>query len=231
MKYFNKYNFYARYIPGLIALIPLSILYFFITVKYNSYSLDKYFSSLTFLAGLSATFIIGYFTSMVVRELGSFLEHRYFKKRLEFPTNYLLLFSNDKLTSQIKEKFGERIKTDFDITRFNSDEELENKNEALKILNQASKLISTKYQQNTQVKEANIAYGFSRNVSGGLILGIPFSIAGFVTGISIGENILAIWSVVILVTFCLIAIFHKRWIINNAEKYAEKLIAVYIGDR
>lgn len=231
MKYFSKYTFYARYIPGLIALIPLSILYFFITVKYNSYSLDKYFSSLTFLTGLSATFIIGYFTSMVVRELGSFLENRYFKNRLEFPSTYLLLFCNDKLTTQIKEKYGDKIKADFDINRLNSKEELENKKEALKILSQASRLISTKYQQNIQVKEANIAYGFSRNVSGGLILGIPFSVAGFVTGISIGDNNLAIWSGIVLITFCLVAIFHKRWIINNAEKYAEKLIAVYIGDR
>jgi Flp pilus assembly protein TadB len=167
---------------------------------------------------------------MIVREFGSTLERKYFKNRLGFPTNYLMLYQNDKLPNQSKDKYGDKIKNDFELRRLNEYEEGNNIGEALKILSQASRLISTKYQQQEQVKDASIAYGFSRNVSGGLLLSIPSSIAGIITGLLLKEYSLLLWSSVVAVIFITLFIFHKQWIIRNAEKYAEKLISVYLSD-
>jgi hypothetical protein len=167
---------------------------------------------------------------MIVREFGSTLERKYFKNRLGFPTNYLMLYQNDKLPHQTKERYGSKIHNDFGLQRLNEYEERANLDEALKILSQASRQISTKYQQHEQVKDANIAYGFSRNVSGGLFLSLPAAIAGLIIGCLLNEYSLLLWSGVAAIIFIIIAIFHKQWIIRNAEKYAEKIISVYLSD-
>ncbi len=167
---------------------------------------------------------------MVIREFGSSLERKYFNNRLAFPTSYLMLYTNHTLPTQIKKKYGDKIKHDFGIKRLTETEEINDKNEALKILSQASRMLSTKFQQNEQVKDAIIAYGFSRNVSGGLFLSIPTSITGVIIGAVTGENSLLLWDAIAAIIFCGLAFFHKSWIIQNAEKYAEKLISVYLAD-
>src|ERR1035437_8093296 len=230
MKYLNRYTFFARYIPGLISIFPLTVIYFFITKKYSDFKLNEYFESVTFLLGISATFVLSFFVSMIIREFGSFLEKKYFNNRLGFPTNYLMLYQNDKLPYQSKERYGDKINKDFGLRRLNESQERNNVDEAIKILSQASRMVSTKYQQNEQVKDANIAYGFSRNVSGGLLLSIPSSIAGIIVGFILKENSLVLWSSVAAIIFIFLAFFHKQWIIGNAEKYAEKIIAVYLSD-
>lgn len=230
MKFLNKYIFFARYIPGLISLFPVTLIYFFLTKQYNNFELSEYFESTTFLLGISATFILTFFVSMVVREFGSTLEGKIFNNRLGFPTNYLLLYQNDKWPKQIKEKYSSKVYNDFGLRLLNEYEENANIEEAFKVLNQASRLVSTKYQQQEQIRDANISYGFSRNVSGGLLLSIPSSIVGIVTGLLLKENSLLLWSSFSAICFITVSIFYKQWIIRNAEKYAEKLISVYLAD-
>lgn len=230
MKILSKYLFFARYIPGLISILPLTLLYFFLTKKYSSFELTEYLESTTFILGISAIFILTFFVSMIVREFGTSLEQKYFKNELGFPTNYLMLYQNDKLPQQTKSKYGSKIYFDFGLQRLTEDEESVNLKEALKVLSQASRQISTRYQQHEQVKDANIAYGFSRNVSGGLLLSIPTAIGGISAGYFLDEYSLLLWSGIAAGIFIGMAIFHKRWILRNAEKYAEKLFAVYLSD-
>lgn len=230
MKYSNRYTFFARYLPGLISIFPLTLIYFFATKTHSDYQLKEYFESTTFILGIPGTFVLTFFISMIIREFGTFLEMKYFKNRNGFPTNYLMLYQNDKLPLQSKKQYGEKLQQDFGIRRLDEFEETNNNDEAIKVLTQASRLLSTKYQQNEQLKDANIAYGFARNVSGGLFISLPASIAGIITGIVMKENSLLLWAAVSAVTFLFLAAFHKKWIRQNAEKYAEKLFSVYSLD-
>lgn len=230
MKYLNRYTFFARYLPGLISIFPLTLIYFFVTKTHSDYELKEYFESTTFILGISGTFVLTFFISMITREFGTFLEKKYFTNRNGFPTNYLMLYQNDKLPQQSKKKYGEKLQQDFGLRRFDEFEEINNNDEAIKVLTQASRLLSTKYQQNEQLKDANIAYGFARNVSGGLFISLPASIAGIITGIVMKENSLLLWAIVSAITFLLVAAFHKKWIRQNSEKYAEKLFSVYLLD-
>lgn len=230
MKYLNRYTFFARYLPGLISIFPLTLIYYFVTKTYSDYGLKEYYESTTFILGISGTFVLTFFISMIVREFGTFLEKKYFNKSKGFPTNYLMLYQNNKLPLQSKEKYGDKLQKDFGLKRFNEFEEVHNNDEAVKILTQASRMLSTKYQQNSQIKDANIAYGFARNVSGGLFISLPTSVVGIITGIVMNDNSLLLWATVSVLTFLLIAVFHKKWIRHNAEKYAEKLFSVYLLD-
>lgn len=231
MKNFNKYTFFARYMPGLISILPVTLTYFFLTKSYNDYELKEYIETLSFLLGISGTFLFTFFIAMIVREFGNLLEKKYFSNRLGFPSNYLMLYQNQKLPKQIKDKYRQKILTDFDFILTNESEESIDEVESVKLLGQASRLIATRYQQHSQVKDANIAYGFARNVSGGLMLSIPTSITGVVLGIILKENALLLWSSTMLLIFITILLFHKSWIKSNAEKYAEKLFSVYIADK
>lgn len=230
MKYLNKYIFFARYIPGLISISPLTLLYFFLTKEFNDYEIKEYFESMHFILGISGTFVLTFFISMVVREFGSFLESKYFNKRLGVPSNYLMLFQNNKLPDQVKIKFRNRISKDFNLELHSKIEEVRNTDESLKLLAQASKILSTKYQQDIQIKEANISYGFARNVSGGLFLSLPSLIVSLAAGIILNSPVLILLSLIYGAVFILIAIFHKQWITRNAEKYAEKLYSIYFAD-
>ena len=82
--------------------------------------------------------------------------------------------------------------------------------EAVKVLTQACRLLSAKYQQNEQIKDANIAYGFARNVSGGLFISLPASIAGIITGIVMKGDSFLLWDTESAITFLLVADFHKK---------------------
>ena len=230
MKYLNRYTFFARYLPGLISIFPLTLTYFFVTKTHSDYELKEYFESTTFILGISGTFVLTFFISMITREFGTFLEKKYFDNRNGFPTNYLMLYQNDKLPLQSKKKYGEKLQKDFELRRLDEFEEINNNDEAVKVLTQASRVLSTKYQQNEQIKDANVAYGFARNVSGGLFISLPASLAGIITGIAMKENSLLLWATVSAITFLLIAVFHKKWISQNAKKYAEKLFSVYLLD-
>lgn len=230
MKYLNRYTFFARYLPGLISIFPLTLIYFFVTKTHSDYELKEYFESTIFILGISGTFVLTFFISMITREFGTFLEKKCFNNPNGFPTNYLMLYQNDKLTHQSKKKYGEKLQKDFEIRRLDEFEEIDNNDEAVKVLTQASRVLSTKYQQNEQIKDANIAYGFARNVSGGLFISLSASIAGIITGIVIKDNSLLLWTSVSAITFLLVAVFHKKWIRQNAEKYAEKLFSVYLLD-
>ena len=229
MKYLNKYVILARYIPGLVTLVPISLIYFFLTKQESEYSLSEYLRSFTFIIGLSGSFIFTFFMSMIVRELGYYLEKRYFKYKMGFPSTYLMLYSDTRLPNQIKNLYGRKIYSDFSLTRLNHIEEGNNQPEALRILNQASRVLSTRYQKNEQIKDANIAYGFCRNVSGGLFISIPSAIAGVCVGLFAHLQPLVFWSALFTGIYLLVAIFHKSWITNNSEKYAEKLFSVYLG--
>jgi len=229
MKYLNKYIILARYIPGLITLVPLSLIYFFITKQESEYSLSDYLKSFTFVVGLSGSFVLTFFMSMVVRELGYYLEKKYFKRKMGFPSTYLMLYSDTKLPIQMKNLYGRKIYSDFSLTRLNEIEEANNPPEALRTLSQASRMVSTRFQQHEQVKDANVAYGFCRNVSGGVFISIPSALVGVCIGLYIHLQPLVVWSAVCAGIYLLIAIFHKSWITNNSEKYAEKLFSVYLG--
>lgn len=230
MKLFNRYIFFARYLPGLITLLPASLIYFYITKEYAKYKLSDYMLSVPFFCGVSATFIITYFVSMVTREFGSLLEARYFHKRMGFPSTYNLLWSGTKLSRQDKQRYAEKIKREFQLSLFDEHQEASDRDEAIRLLNQASRLLSTKYQQNAQVKEANIAYGFARNVSGGALISLPLSIIGIILGAILPVPALTLWSSFLSALSLIIIMFHKPWIILNAEKYSEKILSVYFNE-
>lgn len=231
MKFLNRYTFFARYMPGLISILPVTFIYFFLTKRYSDYELKEYVETVSFFLGISGTLLLTFFIAMVVREFGSVMEKRYFANRSDFPTNYLMLYQNTKMPKQIKDKYRRKILTDFDVSLANESEEIVNEAEAIKLLGQASRLLATRYQQQSQVKDANIAYGFARNVSGGLLLSVPTSVIGLAMGIVLKENALLLWSSVLLFVFVMLLVFHKSWIKSNAEKYAEKLFSVYLSDK
>lgn len=231
MKSLNKYTLFARYIPGLITLLPASLIYFFITKKHAQYELTEYLLSMSFLFGISGTFILTYFIAMVTRELGSLLEERYFHKKSGFPTTYRLLWTDTKFSKQDKKHYAEKIRTDFGLILLNEQQEVSDNAEAIKLLNRASRLLSTKYQQHSQVKEANISYGFARNVSGGVIISLPLSLAGITMGYTQHIPALIVWSSFLALLNTLLIAFHKSWITRNSEKYAEKILSVYFNDK
>jgi len=140
MKLVNKYIFFARYLPGLITLLPASLIYFFVTKEYAQYELTEYILSIPFFCGVSATFIITYFVSMVTRELGSSLERRYFHKNVGFPSTYNLLWSGTKLSQQEKRLYSEMIKAEFGLNLLNEQQEASDRHEAIKLLIQAPPL-------------------------------------------------------------------------------------------
>lgn len=229
MKLLNRYVFFARYLPGLITLTPAALLYFILTSHYTAYTLPAYLTSTTFIAGISGAFVLTFFVSMAAREFGTYLERRYFKNKLGFPTSYLMLYSNVNMPVQIKDRYGNNIKRDFGLNRLNAIEEQTSQAEALQILNHASRLLSTKYQQHEQVKDANISYGFCRNICGGLFISLPLAVIGITVGLWLKMTVLLFWSSTIFFILVMLAVLHKKWMTTNAEKYAEKLLSVYLS--
>ncbi len=112
----------------------------------------------------------------------------------------------------------------------NKDEELKNPTEAQKRLNETTKQVILKIKDGQLVKKQNIWYGFVRNLIGGTIFSVIFCIINIIAGLTIHKNsLLIILSVILLVVYGGVILFHKPILKQNAEAYANQLISEFIS--
>ena len=227
---FDEYTWKARFFPAIISALPLLALCFFLFYNTDFKNLMSFLFSLKFVGSVSISIILLYLYSQIIRILSKYFQNIYFTKADGFPSTYLMLYNNDTFSDSYKDKFRELIKNDFGITLKNKAEESKDKREAVKLLNEANKQIILKVKNGHLVLSHNIWYGFFRNLIGGSIFSILFCIANMTIALLIIDNeILFIFSCVILCFYLVLFLFKKHILVQTAEDYAQQLIAEYLN--
>lgn len=229
-KLFDKnYSITARVFPAIISALPL--LMFTVAVSNNELkALFKDVLSLKIISDISVSIILIYLATQICRILGKELfEKRIFKDEMEMPTTNFLLFSKaNKVSNErkntvrtiISEKFGISIPKELE------EQDIE---EAKKRIVEAVGLMRDATRDSTLLLQHNKEYGFARNLVGGSIIGLLFSILDTFYFYKIQKNDTYLTISLILLTFYFILlVLSKTIIVRYGKLYASRLIEEFI---
>jgi hypothetical protein len=230
MAKFNAYTIYARFFPCIISALPLLVLWFFLSDNIKLKELGTYLLSLKFYGGITLSIVFLYFYAQVLRITSKIIEEKLFHNKAGFPTTYFMTYADNTFSKSYKDKYRQLVKKQFDLDLLNETEEAADITEARKRLNEATQSIRLEIKKGYLVLEQNIWYGFMRNLIGGMIYSIIFCIMNIIVGSIWYKNpILIISSVILLVIYVIVFLLRKQILIQNAEAYANQLIAEFMS--
>jgi len=225
----NAYTIISRLFPAVLTSVPILLLLYKMTLEGSYNNFLEYLKNFQLYGYVSGSFIYLYFYSQIIRYCSKIFENIYFHNRNGYPTTYLLLYENDRLSKKNKDKFREKAKKDFNFDLMTEEQEKNNLKESIRELNDITQQILAKNRKNEFVQKHNTWYGFSRNLLGGLPFCIAFSIINAILArIYFNDEEFFVLSIVIFVLSLILLSFNKFILVQNAEKFAEKLIAEYL---
>lgn len=179
----NTYFLRARLFPALITSIPMLIFVNkIIAVKYAS-ALKNLYDILPVIAhfGLSAAivFLFVQINRFVAKEV---FQRFYFREELYMPSTNYLLQNNIFYPLPIRNSIRNKIKDKFKIDLLDASEEAADENNARKIIAVAVSQIRNSLRGNALLFQHNIEYGFWRNLIGGSLIALIFSVVIFIYG-------------------------------------------------
>ena len=181
------------------------------------------------MGGVTLSIVFLYFYAQVLRITSKIIETKLFHDKTGFPTTYLMTYVDDTFSKSYKDKYRSLVKEQFNIDLLDESEEAVDIVEARKRVNEATQLIKLKIKSGHLVLKQNIWYGFVRNLVGGAIYSIIFCIINIIVGSIWYKNpILVISSIILLVTYAIMFLLRKQILIQNAEAYANQLIAEFM---
>ncbi|MGB0757353.1 MAG: hypothetical protein ACPGO5_02760 [Patescibacteria group bacterium] len=232
MNIFNEYTLKARIVPACITLIPILVLYnFFLQLYINDFV--NFVNNFFILASnVSLAIIMIFVFAQFGRSVGKFLfEKIHFKDQLQFPTTDFLLYQNDKLSKEYKEKIRQQIENDFQIKLLDQKEENADIDSARKKIVEAVGLVRNKVKDGRLLLQHNIEYGFYRNVVGGSVIATAISILNMLLFLIYLPNEIALTlSVILFVVYLMPIIFSKKILNTHGHKYAELLFQEYLSN-
>jgi len=214
--------------PAILASLPMIILSGFVK-KDVWLSLFQNVEFFLFFENVSLGLMFIFLLINIQRGLGKYLFEEYiFNSGKDFPTTIILLHSDTSLSIQIKEKYRKKIEGEFGLHLFSKEEELENIEEAKKIIRDAVNLVRKKVGDGDKTLQYNIYYGFFRNLIGGALLAIPITIFNAIS-FNQNNNSFGMWvSEVIGLGFLALIIFNKQILNYFGKEYAECLMSEYL---
>lgn len=220
----NNYYLKARLFPTVLTAIPALILYNKFVASIYSNQLENIYSALPTITNAILSSAIVFLLVQINRFLSKEIFQRiYFKDEIKMPTTDMLLKSNSKIDSSIKQNIETKISDKFNISLLNSAEEFGDELRARKLIVTAVSQIRNVLRDNEMLLQHNIEYGFFRNLIGGAFLSLLMSIT--IVYLSYSANDLPIanlgW---ILVLIYSLPILLSKVIINRYGNYYAKIL-------
>lgn len=220
LKFFDTYSLFAQFLPGIVALTPLIVLAIWILKKeYNEGPL-----TLTSI-GLGLLLLLFLFSSLS-RSISKRYQERYFTNGPGFPTVYLLLFNDNRISSDIKKQYRQKAKEWFDIDFPTEDEEGTVLDDVRAKLLSVTELAKPFVYQNRLIRIHNNWYGFKRNVIGASVTGLLSSLIVLVSFVVFDERDKGFWLsiIVCLLIYTTIFLSRKTTLIRAAETFGKQFI-------
>jgi len=227
-KSLNEYEVKARYIPAILAAIPLILL---TSTQKEDVWLPLLKTARWFLVveNISLSVIIIFFLMQVQRFIAKFIFKRnIFKTGYLFPTTQMLLWTDQRLSGELKTKIRESVLSDFKISLYSEDEERNDYQEAVKLIKEAVSLIRNKVNDGRLTLQHNIQFGFARNLIAGTLFALPISLVNIYVFSKEHSMVGIIISTFIAVLCVILILFNKKILSLLAENYANVLFTEYL---
>lgn len=228
---YNSYIIKARILPSIISMgMPIFVFnHFFLSTEFSNFVADVF--KLKIISNVTISLIFLLLLSEIGRFLGKFLfEDIYFKEEYKMPTTTFLLFKDKNYSDEYKNKIRTKILDDFKLSLSTRTEENNNEKLARKRIIEAMGLIRGRLHGNKFLLQHNIEYGTMRNLIGGAVLGIIFSIFNIIFFSLYFKNPLAIYiSIFTLFIYACIIFFSKTIMRFYSNRYTKILYREYLG--
>jgi uncharacterized integral membrane protein len=173
----DRYYFKARLLPTVLTAIPAIYFYHALIAPLFHENLNKIFSTLptittaTFSAAI--VFLLIGINRLCSKEI---FQKFYFQDDASMPTTNYLLWNDTQCEKEIKRKIRTKIKDKFDITLLSPEDETTEEVAARKKIAAAVSQIRNSLRGNMMLARHNEDYGFFRNMAGGCLIAIIFSV-------------------------------------------------------
>jgi hypothetical protein len=226
---FDTYTLYARVVPAILTMLPLTIFHhFFVNPEFLSFTSAIVGLQILLTVSMSVIFLI--LVIEINRAISIMVfEQLYFKGRINMPTTRLLMYSDNRLSNQLKSDIREKIKVDFNISLPTRRQEESNIDAARRRISEAVMLIRGRVPPSTLLTQYNTQYGFMRNLIGGSLLACVISIGNIYFFSQVFHSDLAIkLSIVLSMVYILPIVLSYLIMTHYGYKYAEYLIREYL---
>ncbi len=221
---FNKYTREARIFPTIISAIPILLFqYYFFNKEISDFLV--FLGKIEMVGNITISIIILYFVAQINR----FISKIFFEKEeIYMPSTDFLLFQNSEYSDEYKEKIYEKLEKDFNLKLPSKSSQEKNELNARKRISEVMSLARKKIGNGKLLLQHNIEYGFWRNLSGGAILAVLFSVVTAYLSFTQDKSTIFIVSLILLLSFLVILIFNKFFIDRVGKLYARVLIQEYM---
>lgn len=220
----NIYFYRARLFPALITAIPMLILANKVLIVEYFDAFKNIYDVLPFIThfGLSTAiiFLCVQVNRLVAKET---FQRLYYKDELFMPTTNHILWNNCYYEDVIKAKIRDKIQSKFQIILPDIKQEQQDLIKARNIIASAVAQIRIALKGNSMLLQHNIEYGFWRNLIGGCVLALIFSIAIYFFGRWNGQVGLQTIGIICFI-FYLIPVILSKKIINMYGLYYSKIL-------
>ncbi len=222
----NLSNYYirGRLFPTILASIPLLIFVNVIVLRMYHDKLSEVFSVLPLVTNLGLStalvFLMVQLNRLIAKEV---FQRFYFQDELKMPTTNHLLWKDTFFEQTIKEKIRTKINSKFEIYIQNFIEEQADELKSRKQITTAVSQIRNSLRDNKLLLQHNIEYGFFRNLIGGSLIALLFSIVIFIYGISTAQQNLKFIGISMTIVY-LIPIVLSKPIIKRFGNYYSKIL-------
>ncbi len=105
----DTYTTYARLFPGVLAAVPLIVLWFMLSSIAGWKELFTFVMGVKVVGMASIRRSFSLFYARFVRITSKWFEARYFKDTKGFPTTYFMLYTDGTYSRDLKDRFRERV--------------------------------------------------------------------------------------------------------------------------
>jgi len=214
----------ARLFPTVLTVIPLLILVNNLTKLYLHDSLTEINEVLPWITDLGLSGALVFLMVQLNRFISKEVFQRiYFHEEIKMPTTNHLMWNDDFFTKSTKESIYEKINSKFNINLLTENEAGPNELGVRKEIVIAVSQIRNSLRGNKLLLQHNVEYRFFRNLLGGCLFAIIFSIVILILGLISKNNGLIITSCVFVFIY-LIPVIFSSVIIKRFGKYYSKVL-------
>lgn len=217
----DRYTTYARIIPAILATGPILLLLNYHMPDVSG--LEWFRDALATPFRLSPAILCVYPIMRASQFVGKTIEEWMFGDKLRFPTTDLLLYGNQKISTNAKEKIGEILNT-FGYTLSTPREEWANELEARKRIVEAMAFVRLKVGNGTHTLEYNIGYGFWRNFVGASLIAFVLSFAELLYILHDRQFLPLMYTIILITAYGFVLLFSKFLVRRSASRYAMVLL-------
>lgn len=219
----------ARLFPTALTVIPILFLYLqFIHPLIFNFSIAH--DVIGILKGVAAWSAITFLLVHVTRSIGKFAVQKFtYDNEIKMPTTEYLLFSNHSFSKERKERIRSRITQKYSIIFSNEESEKEEELEARKKIIEGVNYVKNATRGNKAIEQHNREYGFVRNLTGGCMLAILFSLLGVVCAYNFAPESIINYSMLAAI-YIVIFLWCILIIKNYGSNYAKILFEQFMFD-